>query len=87
MKIKVQVRPQTNKEMGPTAEFSNIPNQEENDVQPSVEDMKAFQHARNMTGVVGDSKWHSDIKVNELWDNLSVPESSGNNKTALYSEP
>lgn len=43
----------------------------------SIEDMKAYQHARNMTGVVGDSKWHSDIKVNEVWDKFSVPPSNG----------
>ena len=65
--------------MGPTTEFAiNPQNQYDDDGQSTAEDIKAFQHARNMTGVVGDSKWHSDIKVNELWDNLSVPEQSGN---------
>ena len=65
--------------MGPTTEFTISSNSAENDSKSSsVEDFKAFQYSRNMTGVVGDSKWHSDIKVNELWDKLSVPEKNGN---------
>lgn len=69
----------TTKQMGPTTEFTINPNQsqQEYDGQSSVEDIKAFQHARNMTGVVGDSKWHEDVKVNEIWDKLSVPEPNG----------
>mgnify|MGYP001809648166 CR=1 FL=1 len=63
--------------MGPTVEFTINPEEKEDNGYSSVEDIKAFQHSRNMTGVVGDSKWHSDIKVNELWDKLSVPEQSG----------
>lgn len=63
--------------MGPTTEFTINPQRQDEDGHSSVEDVKAFQHARNMTGVVGDSKWHNDVKVNELWDNLSVPEPSG----------
>ena len=43
----------------------------------TLEEMKAFLHARNKTGVIGDAQWHDDIKVHELWDRLSVPESSG----------
>lgn len=66
-----------NKQMGPTTEFNLNPQQQEDNGQSSVEDIKTFQHSRNMTGVVGDSKWHDDIKVNELWDKLSVPEQSG----------
>lgn len=61
--------------MGPSN--INSPHHEENDGQHTVEYMKAFQHARNMTGVVGDSQWHSDIKINELWDKLSVAEPNG----------
>ena len=53
-------------------------NQPDYDGPSSAEDIKAFQYTRNMTGVVGDSKWHEDVKVNELWDKLSVPESNGN---------
>lgn len=56
----------------------NSPYQEDNDGSNAIENMKAFQHARNMTGVVGDSQWHSDIKINELWDKLSVAEPNGN---------
>ena len=66
---------------------SNIqsPHQEENDGHHTLEYMKAFQHSRNMTGVVGDStQWNSDIKVNELWDKLSVAEPCGKNKTDYY---
>lgn len=66
-----------NKQMGPTIEFTINPEEKEDNGHSSIEDIKAFQHARNMTGVVGDSKWHSDVKVNELWDKLSVPEQSG----------
>lgn len=65
--------------MGPTIEFTINPEAHEDYEHSSVEDIKAFLHARNMTGVVGDSKWHSDIKVNELWDKLSVPEQNGIN--------
>ena len=68
--------------MGPTTEYTINPDQERdnNGNSSSVEDMKAYQHARNMTGVVGDSKWHSDVKINELWDKLSVlpPNGKGN---------
>lgn len=64
--------------MGPTTEFTINPQRQDDDGHSSVEDIKAFQHARNMTGVVGDSKWHNDVKVNEIWDKLSVPEPSGN---------
>ncbi len=46
----------------------------------TLEEMKAFLHARNKTGVIGDVQWHDDIKVHELWDKLSVPESSGNRR-------
>lgn len=66
--------------MGPTTEFTINANQsghQDYDGQSSVEDIKAFQHARNMTGVVGDSKWHDDVIVNDLWDKLSVPEANG----------
>lgn len=61
--------------MGPTTEYTINPDQQRDDNDGnsrSVEDLKAYQHARNMTGVVGDSKWHSDVKVNELWDKFSV---------------
>lgn len=73
------VHPSTTKQMGPTTEFTinSGQSQQKYDGQSSVEDIKAFQHARNMTGVVGDSKWHDDVKVNELWDKLSVPEPNG----------
>lgn len=64
--------------MGPTTEFTiNNQAQHEYDEQSSLDDIKAFHHARNMTGVVGDSKWHDDVKVNDLWDKLSVPEPNG----------
>lgn len=66
--------------MGPTTEYTINPDQQQGNNRRnsgSVEDIKAFQHARNMTGVVGDSKWHSDVKVNEVWDKLSVPPPNG----------
>lgn len=64
-------------QMSPTPEFNMNTQMEDGDEHSSIEKMKAFQHSRNMTGVVGDSKWHSDIKVNDLWDKLSVPEANG----------
>ena len=70
--------------MGPTTEYTIGSSSSENDGQPSsVEDFKSFQYSRNMTGVVGDSKWHSDIKVNELWDKFSVPEKNGKRRNGI----
>lgn len=43
----------------------------------SLEDMKAFHHSRNKTGVLGASQWHDDIVVHELWEQLSVSEGNG----------
>ena len=59
--------------MSPTMDPSNG----HSDSPTTMEEMKAFLHARNKTGVIGDAQWHDDIKVHELWDKLSVPESSG----------
>lgn len=64
---------QHNKPMGPTPEFSTNP-QSVDDNHSGRAATKYFQHSRNMTGVMGDSQWHQDIKVNELWEKLSVPE-------------
>lgn len=60
--------------------FSSRPNNTAADGNDSssIEDMKAFLHARNKTGVIGDAQWHDDIKVHELWEKLSVPEGRGN---------
>ena len=63
--------------MVPTPEFNMNAQVEDHEEQSSIAKIKDFQHSRNMTGVVGDSQWHTDIKVNDLWDKLSVPESCG----------
>ena len=65
-----------NKQMGPSTEFSTDPNGEDNN-HSGRSNPKTFQHSRNMTGVIGDSQWHQDIKVNDLWEKLSVPEPNG----------
>lgn len=62
--------------MGPTTEFPADPKGEDNN-HSGRNNPKTFQHSRNMTGVIGDSQWHQDIKVNDLWEKLSVPEPSG----------
>ena len=62
--------------MGPSTEFSTDPNGEDNN-HSGRSNPKTFQHSRNMTGVIGDSQWHQDIKVNDLWEKLSVPEPNG----------
>lgn len=62
--------------MGPTTGYTISPNQQ-GENKGNSEEMKVYQHARNMTGVVGDSKWHFDVKVNEVWDKFSVPPSNG----------
>ena len=71
--------PVVSKQMGPTTEYTINPDHQRDDNGSSgtLEDIKAYQHARNMTGVVGDSKWHSDVKVNDLWDKFSVTPSNG----------
>lgn len=76
---KLEQPPVENNRMGPTEYTINPEYQrEDNGHSSSVEDIKAYQHARNMTGVVGDSKWHSDVKVNEIWEKFSVAPPNGN---------
>lgn len=70
----------SSRNMTPDVHFdgqSNGPQSASSEAPHTLEDMKAFLHARNKTGVIGDSQWHEDVKVHELWDRLSVPEASG----------
>ena len=61
----------------PATETSGIPVTNPEALKAAAMQEEEFHRARNKTGVIGESNWHNDIKVNELWETLSVPEGSG----------